>query len=100
MRKILTGSMAAVALSTALLTGSPATAASAAPTNAVVTRTTQQAPSQAAVQARSGYEYYTWYWSKENCDNNGAALQVRGVISNFYCQQSGWGTWYLYVLFR
>ena len=106
MRKMLTSAMAALALSTALLAGSPAIA-SAAPRETVATHTAQQsapqdvqAAPQSAVEARSAYEYYTWYWTEENCENNGARLQVRGVISNYICQQSIYLTWYLYVLYR
>ncbi|MEV6282857.1 hypothetical protein [Kribbella sp. NPDC051770] len=46
------------------------------------------------------YEYYTWYWARDTCESEGAKLQVRGVISNYYCQQSAYTTWYLYVLYR
>lgn len=48
----------------------------------------------------SSYQYFTWYWTEGNCEVNGARLQVRGVISNYYCQQSPYLTYYLYVRYR
>ncbi|MGL5859154.1 MAG: hypothetical protein ACRC35_12260 [Angustibacter sp.] len=99
MRKTLTGVMATIALSTVMLMGGQS-AATAAPVNATATHTTQQAAQSAGTQARSGYVYFTWYWTESNCENNGARLQVRGVISNYYCVQSPFLTYYLYVLYR
>ncbi|WP_328334236.1 hypothetical protein OHA70_18640 [Kribbella sp. NBC_00382] len=98
MNKFVAAGLTTAALGGALLAGAaPASAApalSAAPA-AAVQQTVSQSPS--TVQ---GYEYYTWYWARDTCESEGAKLQVRGVISNYYCQQSGWTTWYLYVLYR
>ncbi|WP_328325701.1 hypothetical protein OHA70_36205 [Kribbella sp. NBC_00382] len=94
MRKFLMATMASATMGAALLAGG-AGAASAAPVPS-----TQVATVQASPDTVNAYEYYTWYWTQPNCENAGAALQVRGVISNYYCQQSGYTTWYLYVQYR
>jgi hypothetical protein len=80
--------LTAVALSGALLGG--ATPASAAPVS-------PSAEPPATVMAPPGYRYLTWYWNETNCENNGARLQVRGVIRNYFCEQSPYLTYYLWV---
>lgn len=90
MRKIIAGGITALVASGVLLAG--AGPASAAPAPRLSTTS--------VAKTATNYEYYTWYWTQPNCESAGAALQVRGVISNYYCQQSGYTTWYLYVAYR
>lgn len=89
MNRIVAAGVSTLALGGALL--APAAPASAAPTHEAVV---------AAPATVQDYEYYTWYWARDTCESEGAKLQVRGVISNYYCQQSAYTTWYLYVLYR
>ena len=87
MRKAMAGGVAALAMGGALLTGTvPAAAA---------------APEGAAVQqsVAADHVYHSWYWTESNCENNGARLQVRGTISDYFCNQSPYLTYYLYVIY-
>jgi hypothetical protein len=95
MNKLVAAGVTTLAMGGALLAG--AVPASAAPVShpAAVQQTTVATP-----KTVQGYEYYTWYWARDTCEGEGAKLQVRGVISNYYCQESGWTTWYLYVLYK
>ncbi|MEU4392845.1 hypothetical protein [Kribbella sp. NPDC023855] len=97
MNKLVAAGVTTLALGGALLAGAaPASAAPATTTGPAVAVQQTVANSPSIVQ---DYEYYTWYWARDTCESEGAKLQVRGVISNYYCQQSGWTTWYLYVLY-
>ncbi|GAB3822719.1 hypothetical protein [Kribbella italica] len=92
MNRILAAGVSTLALGGALL-------ATAAPASAAPAAAAQQTVASAPATTQ-GYEYYTWYWARDTCESEGAKLQVRGVISNYYCQQSAYTTWYLYVLYR
>lgn len=96
MNKLVSAGVTTLVMGGALLAGAaaPASAAPVSHTAAV------QQVAAAAPSTVQDYEYYTWYWGRDTCESEGAKLQVRGVISNYYCQQSGWTTWYLYVLYR
>lgn len=102
MHKLVTGGITALVAGGAMLAGSgPATAAPTEATASPAQIRTAPAPTQAASPAQTAaYQYHSWYWTEANCENNGARLQVRGVIRNYYCDQSPYLTYYLYVLYR
>ncbi len=87
MRKAMAGGVAALAMGGALLTGT-IPAAAAAPGGTAVQRS-----------VASEHVYHSWYWTESNCENNGARLQVRGTISDYFCNQSQYLTYYLYVIY-
>lgn len=80
MRKVIAGGIAAAAFSGALLASTGV--ATAAPTNIA-----------------ADHVYHSWYWTESNCENNGARLQVRGTITDYFCNQSPYLTYYLYVIY-
>lgn len=96
MRKLVAGGITALIAGGALLAGPGSAMAAPAPAQAAV----QQSSAAVGPAKEAAYEYYTWYWAQDTCESEGAKLQVRGVISNYYCQQSVYTTWYLYVLYR
>jgi hypothetical protein len=91
MRRLIAAGITALAITGAVAGGGSASAAA--------TTTGTQSVQQAPAAAPPGYEYYSWYWTESNCENNGARLQVRGVIRNYACDQSPYLTYYLYVLY-
>jgi hypothetical protein len=93
MRKSITAGISALAVSTALLAGASAAQAEPAQANGRSSSSGTALHTQAA-----GWEYYNWYFSRNNCLVAGGELSRNDPsIRQYRCDGKEGSFWYLYL---